>query len=125
MAGPYKRSPEVDARIEHALSVGTPHKYAAAFGGIDEDTFIRWRKRYADFADLVKRAEARAVVGWLAKIEKEANEGTWQAAAWKLERRYPQEFGKSVMEHQGPGGKDLTFTLVLDRPHGGEPNGGS
>lgn len=29
--------------------------------GIDEDTFIRWKNKYSDFADLIKRAEAKRV----------------------------------------------------------------
>ena len=42
-------------------------------------------------------------MGWLAKIEQAANQGHWQAAAWKLERRYPQEYGRTVqnVEHSG------------------------
>lgn len=98
--GQTKRTPEVDARIQQALELGAPHCHAAAYGGISDDTFKRWLDRDADFADLVKKAEARAVVGWLAKIEKAANEGNWTAAAWKLERRYPEQFGRQIIEHQ-------------------------
>lgn len=97
---PHKRTPEVDDRIRQALELGAPHCHAAAYGGISYDTFKRWIDRYEDFADLVKKAESRAVVGWLAKIERAANDGNWTAAAWKLERRYPQEFGRQIIEHQ-------------------------
>jgi hypothetical protein len=44
------------------------------------------------------------MVGWLAKIEAAANEGAWQAAAWKLERRYPHEYGRSAVEVSGRDG---------------------
>jgi hypothetical protein len=27
--------------------------------------------------------------------------GTWQAAAWKLERRHPHIYGRRVVEHDG------------------------
>jgi hypothetical protein len=46
------------------------------------------------FHDAVKEAEGKATVGWLAKIEKAASEGNWTAAAWKLERRYPNDYGR-------------------------------
>jgi hypothetical protein len=34
-------------------------------------------------------------------IDKAAGEGTWQAAAWKLERRYPESYGRTVVTNQG------------------------
>jgi transposase len=87
--------------LEQAIGMGATYRLASQYAGISEDTFARWRDRYADFAARIKRAEGRAAVGWLAKIEKAANEGTWQAAAWKLERRYPHEYGRQVQEQAG------------------------
>src|SRR5262249_52190193 len=46
-------------------------------------------------------AEGKAVVRWLAQIEQAAREGAWQASAWRLERRYPQEYGRQVIQHDG------------------------
>ena len=43
----------------------------------------------------IKGAEGEAVVKWLQKIEK-ASTKDWTAAAWKLERRYPKQFGKHL-----------------------------
>jgi hypothetical protein len=37
-------------------------------------------------------------------IDKAAADGKWQAAAWKLERRYPTQYGrqeKRLLEHSG------------------------
>ena len=53
---------------------------------------------FAEFQARVEEAKGKAVVGWLAKIEKAASEGSWQAAAWKLERRYPEDYGRRVQE---------------------------
>jgi hypothetical protein len=64
-------------------------------------TFYEWMNTKNEFSDAVKKAEGQAAVGWLAKIEKAANEGEWQAAAWKLERRYPQSYGRKVTEMRG------------------------
>ena len=103
MARPTKYTPETVKAILDAIRVGATFRIACAYAGISEDTFALWRKRYSDFADAVKESEGKAAVGWLAKIEKEANEGAWQAAAWKLERRYPQEYGRTVIDQNHSG----------------------
>jgi hypothetical protein len=61
-------------------------------------------------------AEGDAAVRWLAEIELAAKNGTWQAAAWKLERRYPQDYGRQVTERQGPDGGPVEFTINLAGP---------
>jgi hypothetical protein len=57
-------------------------------------------------------------VKWLARIEQAASEH-WQAAAWKLERRYPKDYGRSVQQHEvgGPDGGPLTIVFG-ERPDG-------
>lgn len=109
MAARCKLTPEVQERICQALSVGATYEHAAAFGGITYETLNQWRKTKPGFSEALKDAEARAVVGWLAKIERAASEGVWQAAAWKLERRYPQLYGRTLqqVEHSGPDGGPL------------------
>lgn len=99
---PSKLTPETQKRILEALSVGTTYELACQYAGISYETFRRWMNTGEDaktgqfraFYEAVKEAEGRAVVGWLAKIEQAASAGNWQAAAWKLERRYPSEFGR-------------------------------
>jgi len=90
----YKRTPEVERRLLEALRVGSTFRLAAAYAGIDHATLYRWLEKDATLATRIKEAEGAAVVGWLAKIEKAASDGNWQAAAWKLERRYPEDFGR-------------------------------
>lgn len=94
MARPTKYTPERVKRFLDAVRLGAPYRLAAHYAGIDHMTFVHWRERYLDFSNQVKEAEGVAVVGWLAKIEKAANDGNWQAAAWKAERRYPDDFGR-------------------------------
>jgi hypothetical protein len=93
-----KYSPEVQQRICDAIGIGATYEHAAAYGGITYETLNEWRKTKPQFSEALKAAEARAVVGWLAKIEKAASDGTWQAAAWKLERRYPHLYGRTVQQ---------------------------
>ena len=106
MAGrPSKLTPETQTRIVQAIRVGATYELAAQFGGIAYNTFNEWMKkgenakagRYRDFYEAVKEAEGDAAIKWLAVIDKAAAD-SWQAAAWKLERRYPNEYGRRVVD---------------------------
>jgi hypothetical protein len=50
------------------------------------------RGKFRDFWDAIKKAEAEAVFDRVQCIKAASDKGTWQAAAWWLERRYPDEF---------------------------------
>lgn len=113
-----KYTPERVAAIERAIAMGATYRLACKYAGISEDTFARWRKS-AEFAERLEKAEGAAALGWLAKIERAANEGTWQAAAWKLERLYPQEYGRTVQEFQGRGGGPIEQRLEGTVEHTG------
>lgn len=107
-----KLTPEIQKMFTDAFSVGTPIRLACQYAGVSEATYFHWMARavagekpYTDFSESVEKSQGRAVVGWLAKIEAAANEGSWQAAAWKLERRYPEEFGRVIQDHHVSGEK--------------------
>ncbi len=116
-----KLTPEVQARIVQAIEVGATYEIAAQFGGVHYDTFRRWMKagekaksgRYFAFYEAIKVAESKAVVKWLVIIDKAAPV-SWQAAAWKLERRYPETFGRRVVQSEvsGPNGGPQRIEVV-------------
>lgn len=91
---PTKYTPENVERILTAVKLGAPLTHACNYAGIHFDTLNEWRKQYPEFSAQLKEAEGEAVKGWLDKIEAAAADGNWQAAAWKLERRYPHDFGR-------------------------------
>lgn len=93
-----KYTPEVVQRITQAIELGATYELACGYAGISTATFYDWQNKKPDFLEAIKAAEGRASVKWLAKIEQAASEGTWQAAAWKLERRYPTQYGRSVQD---------------------------
>lgn len=110
-----KYTPETVDKITQAIRLGATYKLACDYAGISEDTFARWRERYAGFAEAIKLAEGEGALKSLAVIERAANgvkgeDGeyilapTWQAAAWKLERRYPDMYGKQRLELTGANG---------------------
>lgn len=111
---PDKHTPERVERIITAIRMGATQRLAASYAGVDEDTIIRWRKVYPEFADAFKTAEGEASVGWLRKIEEAADGGAWQAAAWKLERRYPDEYGRHTVSVTGANGGPVNVSVNLD-----------
>ena len=110
-----KYRPEVVQRICQAVALGATYELACRYGGITRETLNQWRKGKPDFSDALQRAEGEAAVGWLAKIEQAAAAGAWQAAAWKLERRYPEDYGRSVqqLEHSGTVVQEHTGSLEV------------
>ena len=121
MARPLVLSSDLIKRVATAVRMGATREMAMLYGGASYDAYNKWMKLAREITtsppenrdltereslclelmDAVEKAEAEAVVGWLAKIEQAANAGTWQAAAWKLERRYPRTYGRSVQEVVG------------------------
>jgi len=94
-------------KLEQAILIGATYELAAKYAGISIATFDKWRKQaetakegtpLADLRDRLTQAEGRAAIGWLAKIERAASEGNWQAASWKLERRYPDQYGRTGVQ---------------------------
>lgn len=91
---PTKYTPETIDKLITAIKLGAPYTHACNYAGISFETFSQWTKKYPELTEQLKEAEGAAVVQWLAKIEKAAQDGNWQAMAWKLERRYPEAFGR-------------------------------
>jgi transposase len=95
-----KYTSETVEKITQAIRLGATYELAASYAGIDHSTFFRWMNDKSDFRDAVKAAEGAGAMQWLAKIEKAASDGNWQAAAWKLERRYPERYGRTVVDNR-------------------------
>lgn len=81
---------------------GVMHKDIAAYIGVSEYTFSRWlnhpkTENQRQLAQAMKKAEVKRKQNLLAVIQRASVEGknpSWQAAAWLLERQYPDEFGR-------------------------------
>lgn len=101
-------------RVLQGIKIGLPFVHACARAGISEDTFARWRKQSSDFAEAVKSAEAEAIARNVTVIQKAAGT-SWQAAAWWLERRYPQDFARTErLHHAGSEGKEVRIRVVYE-----------
>lgn len=111
--------PERVQRFLTAVKAGAYIETAAAFAGINRDTIYDWMKKgaqeakgpYREFSDTVGQALAAAEIrdvttigtaaaGRSAQFDSEgrliasAIEPDWRAAAWRLERRSPERWGR-------------------------------
>ncbi len=112
MAKPSTLTPEVHDRIVEALRSGCYLETAAAYAGVPRATFYEWLRRgragdgdrFVRLADAIEKALADAELRDLLTIAR-ASESQWQASAWRLERRYPEKYGRrQVLQHEGPQG---------------------
>jgi transposase len=110
-----KYTPQTVAKIVQAIELGATYALAAGYAGITFETLNVWRKTKSGFSEALQEAEGKAAITWLAKIEREASNGDWRAAAWKLERRYPQDYGKTVQEQHVTGDPDKPIGVRLVR----------
>ena len=112
-----KINKDIIERFVRAIKLGCPIKDACGCAGIGETTYYKWMnwadsdrkdvKTYRDFREKIKAAEGEATQAWLAIIEKAAREGSWQAAAWKLERRRDMFIPKMRQEVTGKDGEAI------------------
>jgi hypothetical protein len=91
---------------------------AAAYAGIHKTTLYDWLKKgansksgkYREFSNAVDKAMAEAEIRDVALIAQAAKEN-WQAAAWRLERKYPARWGRKTQhEVTGKDGKPVEIT---------------
>lgn len=122
-----KLTPEVQEKICEYVRQGLTYEIAARAAGISESTFYRWRERgekarggkFREFWEALKRAEAEAEQRLVERILS-ASSDTWQAAAWILERRYPDRWGrKDRVKHETDFGDALAQVLERLADRGG------
>lgn len=115
MARRTKLTPDRQEVICQNVRLGLPYKTAALLAGICERTFYYWKRRgalererleekgarsrqreipFLEFLQSLELANAKAQLVLVARIQQAATDGHWRAAAWLLERRYPDEWGQ-------------------------------
>ena len=116
---PTKYTEENLKIILDSIAMGMTQKDAAILAGIGEDTLSRWKTTKEGFADKLHQKEMECKQRNIALIQKAAKGGTWQAAAWWLERKYSDEFSlKHQVEHSGKDGEPLRFIIEDAKSNG-------
>ena len=80
------------AQVLRALEVGKLEAERIANGFPADKT----QAALLDLWESLKRARAEAIVRNVTYIQKAASDGSWQAAAWWLERTVPDQYGKKT-----------------------------
>lgn len=79
---------------------GLPDCQIAAVLGVSKETYSRWinhpkTDNQNQLRQQLKKADAEREAALVTRIMR-ASDDTWQAAAWLLERRYPDRYAKPV-----------------------------
>lgn len=121
---PTKITEELSQKIINAIKLGAYVETAVSMAGVSKSTFYNWNDRgnrelervtkikgadaelyvddfdpreypFVEFLDAINEALALSEVRDLSRIDRAA-ETQWQAAAWKLERKNPERWGKRM-----------------------------
>ena len=87
-----KKSPKLLDEILQTIREGQPITRAARLCGVNPDSVHRWRQEDPDFNEAVEEAIEFQVAVLTRKVD-QASDTDWKAAAWRLERLRPDEFG--------------------------------
>lgn len=104
-------TPELQAELIKYIKAGNYIETACSVVGVAKQTFFRWMKEGAqrispetiEFRDSVEKALGAAEARDVAIIGKAA-EKNWTAAAWRLERKFPDRWGRTDkldLKHSG------------------------
>ncbi|MDZ7355788.1 MAG: hypothetical protein ONB55_21925 [candidate division KSB1 bacterium] len=106
-------------RLFLAVRTGMTYEGACSYSGISERTFYRWKSLAAEaesgvlwqFWQILKKAEAEAKFKLLQDIQMDQS---WQSSAWILERRWPNEYGRQILDLNSEGPLKITVVLPDD-----------
>ena len=102
MAGrPTKLTPDVQELIVDGINAGLTYGMTCARAGVTYATFYNWLEKgevakngiLMEFFDAVSRAKADSALRLVSQIMLQAP-ADWRAAAFLLERRFPDDYGK-------------------------------
>lgn len=99
MAKP-KCTDEVIKRAVQLKKGGAHNRSIAAALGVHESTFYTWcnkpkSDKQREFSEALKKAEADYENALLAVVMKAGKDKDWKAAAWLLERKYPERYART------------------------------
>lgn len=108
-----KLNPERAAKICDLLSKGNTRRASAYASGVTYESMRSWLKRaeecesgiYVEFAEAVQLAEAQAEINAVSVVT-QAGFTNWTAAAWWLERKFPDDWAKTEKVKQEVTGAD-------------------
>jgi hypothetical protein len=113
---PRSLTPEKKQQVLAFLAGGGSRRKAAAYVGISLTTIADEAKRDEQFSDDLSRAEASSYFRHLQNVSK-AGEKDWRASAFLLERKWPEEFGKTQTVNVAAQEPPMPIVEVTVRTH--------
>ena len=105
-----KKGAEEDSKQDEIKALGSGESPLPA---IEEDSDIELVYIYSEFSEAVARARAEAEGAHIKNIRRAADNGTWQASAWFLERSFPKKWGKrSTLDIDAQGDEPIKFQIT-------------
>ena len=98
--------------VETALSKGFPYAMIADLLGVAKSTLSRYLAANPHIVERLKKAEALHITRALEVIDRAAQKGTWQAAAWRIERRAQEHFGQQARVQVGGSIANVHFSAA-------------
>ena len=124
MARPTKLTKDKSEKIIELVRAGNYAETAATVAGIGAATFYTWmskgegekaRSPYKEFREAVLSARAEAEARMVMVVQRAANDGSWQAASWYLERTQQAKYGKqNRVELTGSEGGAVKVDVSVD-----------
>jgi hypothetical protein len=99
---PTKYTPETIKAVTDAIGAGMSIEDSCVYADIAKETFYTWKIDYPEFSDAVKKAEINGKLRRILRIDKAGKDGHWQADAWYLERKFPEEYGRKLTLNISP-----------------------
>ena len=120
MGRPTKLTPKLTREVADLVRAGNYLETAAAAVGVSRSTLNKWIRdgrrirddldrgprdpkgltaaegRVAQFSAAIGKARALSEAEALDRIAEAGRAGSWQADAWRLERKYPDRYGRRV-----------------------------
>lgn len=108
-------TPEQVEKLKKALKAGNDVETSSHFAGMSLQTVYRWLElgkfeservaagepadpenaEFMEFWESLRTARAEAIVRNVAYVQNAAQSGSWQAAAWWLERTVPETYART------------------------------
>ena len=114
-------TPQLQKEVCESVEQGNTFKTACEAHGIGERTLYDWMKRYPAFAAAVYVSRSRAKAKLVRVIVKQAPRD-WRAAAWILERSWPNEYARTErIEQIGEQADDKKISVAIYYDTQGQP----
>jgi len=123
---PTKLTDDVQKQIIQVIEMGNYIETAAAYAGVSKDALYKWLRKgreakkgkYYGFVNAIEKALAESEVRDVLNVTSAASV-SWQASAWRLERKFPDRWGRrDVIQHTGPEGGAIqieTRSSIMDK----------